>query len=106
MILLVAGLKIIPDTVQRRDWRKYSKDSLLAGLGNVDWNIEEETVQDYWNVFENKLIGVVDLLIPMSDFVNNAVKMQVPKFIKKKVNLRNNLLKKLKSNPLWISEFV
>ena len=36
-----------------RDWSKYSKDVLNEKLSNIDWNIEIDNVQEYWNVFEN-----------------------------------------------------
>ena len=34
-------------------------------LSAVDWSSTDDTVQGYWNSFENKLINVIDSLIPM-----------------------------------------
>ena len=54
-----------PVITRQRDWRKYNKESLNEKLKIINWKIEDENVQDYWNNFENKLISVVDLLVPI-----------------------------------------
>ena len=36
-----------------RDWRNYSKDLLNVKLASVDWNVDIDDVQQYWNEFEN-----------------------------------------------------
>ena len=99
VMVSTAGRDLNTVITQRRDWRKYNKDVLINTLRTVDWTIEDDTVQEYWNTFENKLIQVVDQLIPIRDFVNNSVKLDVPRFIKSKINLRNRLLKQLKRVP-------
>ena len=38
----------------KRDWRKYSKDALHSCLNNVVWNYEYDSVQGFWDYFENK----------------------------------------------------
>jgi hypothetical protein len=48
---------------------------LNALLAELDWNIMDDSVQGYWNTFENKIIGVVDKLVPMS-VESNGVKKQ------------------------------
>ena len=66
------------ETITCRDWRKYSSDVLNAKLSGVNWNIDIDNVQEYWNVFENKLIKVVDELVPLtsfSGFSGNVVKL-------------------------------
>ena len=84
--------------VYRRTWKQYSKESLLSMLSEVDWNIEDDTVQGFWNSFENKLINVVDSLIPMSLESNNAKIEKVTPRIKNLINLRKRLVKKMRTN--------
>ena len=65
----------------------------------MDWNINIDNVQKFWNVFENNLIRVVDEIVPLTDFVGNVVKSNIPKNIKNKINKRNRLLKSFKKSP-------
>ena len=75
----------------RRSWYKYSPEMLCAGLSKVDWSNTATDVQGVWNDFENKLIMVVDDLIPLSDFKNN-IQVKLPsQLIKKKLSLRKRL---------------
>ena len=62
-------------------------------------NIEVEDVQQYWNVFENKIIKIIDEIIPISNFKGDVIKEKTPKNIKNKINRRNRLLKNFKQNP-------
>ena len=55
----------------RRDWRKYSKERLESCLGSVDWSINTDNVQEMWNVFENKLIKIVDSIVQIAEFKDN-----------------------------------
>ena len=87
------------ETVKSRDWRNYSKEALNEKLRSVDWNINIDNVQEFWNVFENNLIRVVDEIVPLTDFVGNVVKSNIPKNIKNKINKRNRLLKSFKKSP-------
>jgi hypothetical protein len=34
-------------------------------LANINWSSETDCGQDYWNEFENKLINMVDEMVPM-----------------------------------------
>ena len=45
-----------PDDQMRRDWRKYSKESLSGMLAEIIWRTVVDRVQQYWNAFENLLI--------------------------------------------------
>ena len=71
------------ETVKSRDWRNFSKEVLNEKLSSMDWNINIDNMQEFWNVFENNLIGVVDEIVPLTDFVGNVVKANIPKNIKK-----------------------
>ena len=42
--------------LKRRDWRFYSKEILNEKLATINWSIDIDEVQEYWNVIENKLI--------------------------------------------------
>jgi hypothetical protein len=84
----------------KRDWRKYSKENLSSALSMLDWNINIENVQEYWNVFENMLIDVVDEIVPLTDFVNNVAKnTKPPKEVNNMLNVRKRYLKQFRSNP-------
>ena len=83
----------------RRDWRRYSRDSLNLELSKVNWSTDFDCVQSYWNAFENMLIVVVDKVAPMVLFVNNSIKQRPPQIIKQKMNTRKRLLKAQKINP-------
>ena len=88
-----------PDLI-KRNWKHYSKEKLVNALLNRDWNFEFDDVQSFWNTFESNLVEVVDDLCPLEKFVNKKqIKLNSPKHIKKKLNRRNNLLKKIKNNP-------
>ena len=53
----IGGLKNDANIFWKRD---YSKDKLWNELNQIDWNIEEENVQQFWNCLESKLVSVVD----------------------------------------------
>ena len=83
----------------RRDWRNYSKDKLVELLSGIDWSDNANDVQQIWNNFENKLVLVIDRLVPLTEFVNDKIKVKLCPTIKRKLNIRNRLLKQLKRNP-------
>ena len=45
------------------------------------------------------LIKIVDKIVPNVPFTNNRISQPVPRFIKEKINKRNRLLRKRKSQP-------
>ena len=88
---------------QKRDWRKYSKVALCQKLEEVDWDVGANTVQDCWNIFENKLINVIDSIVPYTTFQNNKIKkVSYPPHVKNWLNVRNRLIKSFKrtKNPV------
>ena len=92
--------KSVKQSSMKRDWRSYSKTLLCEKLAVMDWTINDDSVQGYWNCFENKLIGVVDVLVPLVDFVNNNVKSTlISPLIRNKLNKRKRFLKKQKTDP-------
>jgi hypothetical protein len=72
----------------------------LLSLSVLDWGIDIDNVQEYWNVFENLLINVVDAVAPLAEFVNNIAKnTKPPKEVNNLLNVRKRCLKQFKSNP-------
>ena len=89
-----------PPNLFKRNWKLYSKEKLISSLNSIDWKIEFDEVQSFWNSFESKLIEVIDDLCPLEQATNSKqIKSKPPKHIKHKLNRRNNLLKKIKTNP-------
>ena len=91
-------LKSNNNTTYRRNWKKYEKGMLNTMLSEVNWDIQDDTVQGFWNTFENNILGVIDRLIPMSKESSNGFKTDLPQIIKSKINRRRYLLKKSKHN--------
>ena len=84
----------------KRDWRFYSKERLCHELSFVDWNIDAEDVQDFWNIFEHRLNTVIDKIVPYNEFHNNNVcNTPPPRRIITLQNARKKYLSKFKVNP-------
>ena len=47
-----------------RNWKNYSQERLLNELNKMSWVIDIEDVQDYNDEFEQRLMTVVDNLVP------------------------------------------
>ena len=81
-------------------WSKYTtSEKLNSRLSLVDWTNSAETVQQVWNDFEIKLINVVDLLAPLTEFKDDKPTRKLDPSVKRKLNIRNRLLKQLKMRP-------
>jgi hypothetical protein len=90
-------LKMKKKPVTYRSWLNYSKERLCSLLEQEDWSIEDDTVQGTWNYFENKLINVVDTIIPLAKFINNSIcRKSIPSSVKNKIIRRKRLLKSFK----------
>ena len=86
--------------VFRRNWKNYTPIKLANLLHKTDWQINFDSVQAYWNAFESKLIEITDKIAPLEKVGTNKIfKITPPRHIKNKINRRNRLLKKIKSNP-------
>ena len=84
----------------KRSWKFYTKEKLIAELVKRNWDIVNDDVQGYWNNFESNLVEVIDDLCPLvRTNSNNEILLKPHGHIKSKMNRRNNLLKKIKSNP-------
>jgi len=54
-------------TLLKRNWKAYSKEVLICELQKVDWNIDCILVQDINNELEQKLLTVIDKLVPIQE---------------------------------------
>ena len=83
-----------------RDWRGYSPELLCTKLHQLDWEFKSDSVQDFWNEFENQLINLVDEIVPLVSFTNNCGTInQNPTSIQNLINVRKRLLKSIKLRP-------
>ena len=64
-------------------------------LSYVDWENNCNNVQDTWNDFENKLVNIVDSLVPISDFKGNNLALKPCPTIKRKLNETVSVIKGL-----------
>ena len=67
-------------------------------LNNVEWCYEIDDVQSFWNNMESKIVNIVDIIVPVTQFLNNYVPPSIPHQIKSKLNKRNKLTKMKKRN--------
>ena len=72
---------------------------LCNKLANVQFDLSINDVQEYWTDSENKLITVVDEILPVRDHCNNAIIAPHCPFVKHKLNLRKRLLKNFRKRP-------
>ena len=83
-----------PTPIRKRDWKLYSKESLIDKLTVINWQIEADDVQSYWNIFENKLLKAVDELVPYKIYTNDHLNSSYkPQFIKNILRECKTLLK-------------
>jgi hypothetical protein len=83
----------------KRSWCKYSKNELCDKLSEENWDLHSETVQSCWDAIENKIIKIVDLLIPITPFTNNTYCVERPlSHIERMLNIRKRLLKQQKTS--------
>ena len=66
---------------------------VLHTLAAISLDNQIFDVQQYWNVFENLLISVVDEIIPLAELDGYVIKNNIPKAIKNKINKRNRVFK-------------
>ena len=84
--------------MKRRSWKNYSKAGLINLLNEVKFDLEITTVQELSSDIENKIINVVDTIAPISKIKNTQLEDSTiqPEWLKRKINLRKRLLRKLK----------
>ena len=84
----------IPEPRWKRNWKKYDVAILNDKLSQEDWQFEADSVQDYWNILEDKLINIIDELIPYEISINNLhCSEKGSNYINNKLNKRKRLLK-------------
>ena len=101
-LLLLCGIECTKNKekfMARRSWTKYNKIALCDMLRQEDWNIESDSVQGTWNIIENKIVKIVDKIVPMVTFVNNSkIKQKMDPAIRTKINKRKKLLMQQKKS--------
>ena len=70
-----------------------NKEGLCQILAQRNWDFNSDSVQAYWNQFENQLMAVVDELVPLVQHRNYNITAPVPACIKNKINERKRLLR-------------
>ena len=55
----------VHNVVLRRNWSHYSKEKLNHALSLEPFNIETDSVQHTWNLFETALINIIESLAPI-----------------------------------------
>ena len=99
LVCVIDSNKPPPASCIKRSWCKYSKEALCDLLARVDWTENADNVQGMWDSFENKLIQVVDTLLPEKNLKRSCnSKKQLPSHIKTKLNKRKKLLQQYKVN--------
>ena len=53
-----------------------------------------DEVQEYWNVFESKLIKIIDEIVPLTVFKHNKIAEKPDRIVKNKIN-KNKIIKML-----------
>jgi hypothetical protein len=90
----------IPDVIWKHDWRFYSKNKLCNMLANSDWSIDVLDVQQYWNLFEQRLLNIIDVIVPYTKFCHGEIAPnRMGTRMKTLQNARKNHLKKFKIRP-------
>ena len=86
--------------IVKRNWSKYNKEALIIALSNVNLEINCCDVQQYWNIFENLIIDVIDTLVPITTDTKDSPKLQIPPPpIRNIINQRSRKIKKYKLLP-------
>ena len=88
-----------PKILMRRNWSHYTKEKLNAALSLESFEIETDSVQQTWNLFETALLNITESLAPYEPINHNTkqFKQATSVHIKRKINLRRRLLNKLKN---------
>ena len=73
--------KLIQNQTFKRNWKNYSKDKLIAELSVQNWQIKRDSVQSFWNEFED----IVDRLAPFQPITQiEKDKLNAPPTLKTK----------------------
>ncbi len=95
----ISTVKPQPSFCYRRNWSSYNKTTLCENLALVDWHCDSAEIQSCWNNFENKILEVIDNLVPLTSFSNYiTTKQTFPKSIKSQMNLRKRLIASFRSS--------
>ena len=69
-------------------------------LCDIDLSIDVPVVQDFWNLFEQRLLTVIDVIAPYTKFCDGEIAQgNINNKMKTLQNSRKNLIKKFKIKP-------
>ena len=69
--------KNVDEVTIRRDWRKYSKEVLLAELALIDWSTD---VQNFWDHFESNVVKLIDKVVPLTELKKAPIQCVITLF--------------------------
>jgi len=67
MAIMNTEYNFIPKKMKIRNWKNYTKENLEIRLGGEDWDIQWLTAQDYCDELEQKIMTVLEELIPFKE---------------------------------------
>ena len=77
----------------KRSWKHYKKELLCEELSRLDWNIETNDAQSYYNILENLIVNVVDKLAPMKMYsINKKQTCEMSSSMRRLINLKRRKL--------------
>ena len=94
-LLIDVTLKICHkvETKVVRDWSAYSKERLLDLLSKTSWEINCHDVQDFNNELEQKVMSVLEILIPFEEIKVRKNNYSEPLWLSDMKRKRKNLFK-------------
>jgi len=76
-----------------RNWKCYSKELLLEEMSKVDWQINCYNVQDFNDELEQKIMTVIDKIVPFEEKKVKNGRFMEPRFLSEMKRKRKNLFK-------------
>ena len=94
LLLNVAiGISNSKETTIVRNWSSYTKENLLEQLSKTNWDIDCYEVQDFNNELEQKLMVILESLIPFEEKKVRNLNYTEPQWLSEMKRKRKNLFK-------------
>ena len=81
--------------VAKRSWNRYSKEALIDAIKAENWDIDCTDAQSFYNIYENKLVNIVDKLIPYKEINQINIKEDNPQ-LRRLINQKRSKMRKWK----------
>ena len=99
IIMELSDAAVTPSKIIKRSWKNYSCDKLNEGLSGCVFDYSITNVQHFWNNLENQIVNVIDVVAPMSEFINDYTTATSPQTVLKPlINKKRRLLKLYKTS--------